>query len=179
MKNTSNTKKKYTLLTIGALVIIIASLLVYYFITKTNNTAYNPTTKSSTPNITAPTTKEQSEAGNEAKKDTINKGVSFTTPQAASDIAISISASQQNDQMFQIRTLINKVMGSGSCTIVLAKTASTTITKTADIQTLSSSSTCKGFDIPLSELSVGNWTVEITARSNDEVAKITSIITVR
>lgn len=82
-----------------------------------------------------------------------------------SDVALSItSAEQQNDQL-QIRTLIHSIQA-GTCTLTLSS-GGQTITRSAETQSMASSSTCMGFDIPLSELTTGEWTITINYQGAD------------
>ncbi|MNY56713.1 hypothetical protein D3C86_1928200 [compost metagenome] len=48
-----------------------------------------------------------------------------------------------------------------------------TYTATVAVQALPSSSTCKGFDVPLDNLSSGAWTIKINF-NNDELTASTS-----
>lgn len=121
-----------------------------------------------------PPTDEQIKNGQDVKKDTIDNGQSGegktnqqttpTTPEQTLDI--SITSSNKTDQVFQVRTLINGIINDGTCSITL-KQSSTTVTKSAKTQSLANSSTCQGFDIPLSELSKGPWAYTITVSDTE------------
>lgn len=93
-------------------------------------------------------------------------------------LSASITSAAQNGGTLQIRTLIEKVTSSGTCTLELSKTGSNTITKNASVQALSSSSTCAGFNIPTSELSSGTWRISITITSGDDEAHLTESVVV-
>jgi hypothetical protein len=82
-------------------------------------------------------------------------------------VKVTIASVNQNDGVLQIRTLISAVASTGSCTLTLVNEG-VTITRTAQIQALPSSATCKGFDIALSELSVGPWQATLVYE-NDEL----------
>jgi hypothetical protein len=79
-----------------------------------------------------------------------------------------ITAANQDESLLHIRTLIQTVASSGTCTLAMTGPEGKTYTATAAIQSLPSSSTCKGFDIPLDNLSPGTWTIKIDF-SNDEL----------
>jgi hypothetical protein len=89
----------------------------------------------------------------------------------------SITAANQNGSTLQIRTLIEKVSASGTCTLKISKGAKT-VTKTSDTQALSSASTCMGFDIPTSELSKGEWSLVITITIGDKKATLNKTVTI-
>jgi len=122
-------------------------------------------------NLTPPT-KQQVDSGNAVKKQTITKDQSSkpnattSTTTVPQSFTVTVSASGKTDQAFQVRVLIDKLMADGVCTISLQKDGAT-ITKTAKTQALSSSSTCQGFDIPLSSLSSGAWGYTITVKDSD------------
>lgn len=64
-----------------------------------------------------------------------------------------------------IRTVINQLVQSGSCKITLSMNERV-ITETTSILQDPSSSTCEGFDIPLSKLGPGNWNIVIEITDN-------------
>lgn len=89
----------------------------------------------------------------------------------------SITAANQNDNTLQIRTLIENVSSNGTCALKLTK-GSSVVSRSAGIQALSSSSTCKGFDIPVSDLSTGQWLVTLTITIGAEKATLTKTISI-
>lgn len=107
---------------------------------------------------------EQIETGNDKKTETIEKDTA--SPQPTSSLNISITASQQNGDVFQIRTLIDNAIANGTCQIDLTQ-GSKKVTRTAPLQALASSSTCQGFDIPTSDLGVGTWNFTLSATTAD------------
>jgi len=75
-------------------------------------------------------------------------------------LGASITYIKQENSALLIGTVIDKVSSEGSCTLTLTKDDQIE-TKTVDIQALASSSTCKGFDIPIVGLSPGIWNIKI------------------
>jgi len=121
------------------------------------------------------TTSDQKKSGDQIKlnsQDTSNKSNSTKSDQPIaptpipgsnkSDVQISITAANQTNSTFQVRALIGAVVSNGTCTLTFQRLNSTTITKTSDVQPLANTSTCKGFDIPLSELTTGVWHMTIS-----------------
>lgn len=104
------------------------------------------TTTENSPEIPSPKTPTESE-----------------TPAPANQLTASITAANQNGNILQIRTLIETIAASGTCGLILTKD-SVQISRSADVTPLANSSTCKGFDIPTTELSPGKWnlTIDIT-----------------
>ena len=76
----------------------------------------------------------------------------------------SITALSQGASNLEVRVLINSITDEGECKLTITK-GSTVIEKVSSIQPQSSSSTCEGFSIPLSDLSAGSWEVEINISS--------------
>ena len=76
------------------------------------------------------------------------------------------------DNNLIISTTIDQYLSSGTCELTLTQ-GSRTVSRTADILANPSSSTCDGFDIPLSELSGGTWNINIKLTSSDRTGIIT------
>lgn len=173
--------KKIALSVLGVLVVagIIAAAYVYLGHGTIFGWSANPGPSQSHPD-TKPPTKEQTQAGNTLKTDIVNEdraaqgkppipgtnsSSSSTTTNAQLDV--TITAANQNGSVVNIRSLISTVTSNGTCTLTLTKDTST-VTKTAGIQPLANASTCKGFDIPTSELSQGTWHISLTISSGSK-----------
>jgi hypothetical protein len=156
--------KKIVAICIVVLLLVIASALTYVYAFNGNLLGWK---KSATQNInndqnsvnSDPATPEQQKAGT-----TIKSGSSDTPPAPTAipgsdkkNVQITITAANQNESTLQIRTLISAVDNTGICTLTLTSVGKTTVTKTANSQALASTSTCQGFDVLVSELSVGTW----------------------
>lgn len=89
-----------------------------------------------------------------------------------------ITAANQTNETLQIRTLIEDLGNEGSCTLSLTK-GSVSISRTSEIQPLSSLSTCKGFDLPLSELAPGEWSLAIDILISSRKTSIIKNITIQ
>lgn len=131
-------------------------------------------------------TKEQQEAGDttsDQAKDNANSDDDL--PEKDDDqptdytdegkVNVSITSANQNNGQLQIRTLIETV-ASGRCALTLS--GSHTVTREADTQALASSSTCQGFDVPISELSPGTWDIKINYRDNNNTGSAQKTITI-
>ena len=71
-----------------------------------------------------------------------------------------------------LRVNINQYLSTGICNLTLTS-GSNTIIKTANIVAVASTSTCEGFDVPVSELSSGAWQISINIQSGDKTGTIT------
>lgn len=91
------------------------------------------------------------------------------TPGATTSTAIvDIISSTQDSSMYRVRVLIQAILGNGQCKLTMTK-GSESYTADAEIQPSASTSTCTGFDIPISKLSTGTWSVVIDVSSGSIV----------
>lgn len=123
-------------------------------------------------NYEAPTD-EQKQAGSDIKEDSINNNTaskpgSSGTDRASDPVAQDsgksrvdsfLASKNQNGNILHLGFSIGAVTNSGTCVLVLQKNDVTLPQKTTDVQALAGSSTCKGFDIPVSQLSAGTWQI--------------------
>ena len=110
-------------------------------------------------------TDEQKEAGNQAKEDFIkeheNNEASVPSDGSSSTVVgVSIATFQQGSTL-QIRTIIESVDVSGSCTLTLSRTGYENLVRSAQTQSQGSYSVCQGFDIDVSSLEAGSWMVTV------------------
>lgn len=98
-----------------------------------------------------------------------------TTPSIT--VGASITYVQQTSTSLRIGTLVESVTSSGSCTVVLTK-GDQTVTHTVGIQPMASSSTCKGFDIPIIELPSGTWAINIDIKLSSQEAHLKDSVTI-
>ena len=119
-----------------------------------------------------PPTQGQIEAGEDIKKGTVeNDG------QTSDTTSVAITAQEYDGSVLRIRTLIETVANNGTCELILEKDG-VIVTRTVETQALPSNSTCKGFDIPVSELSSGVWKVTIKVDINNLKATVTNQVTI-
>lgn len=184
-------KSKKTLgVTLLILLLAVISASTYYwwgakkiFVADTDTTP-----SASSPNL-APPNEDQKRGGEHAKSTTIdqNKPSRSSQTQAAStsgplsSITVDVTTKSPyvaSDSVYQIRTLIQKVTNTGTCTLKLTSGVRV-VTKTTSVQALSQYSTCKGFDIPKSELSPGIWNLNLTVDVENYSGSTSGIIQVQ
>lgn len=175
-------KRNKIILVVSILTIVILGAgIAYATLQNRSNTASNHTSEKVTGKQDTPSVSEdqEKEAGNQTKTDTVNPSTSPSpSTQPQNSVTIEITASNQNGSVYQLRTLINDVISGGSCNLTLTK-GSAVVTKTAPIQSLAQSSTCQGFDIPVSELSKGTWNVKINLSDSNVNGSVTSTIEIK
>ena len=163
-KSNKSTTTKKVLIIGGIIIVLVAIPLTYVYAFNGNLFGWQkPTTQNTDTDQRfvnyEPATPEQQKAGT-----TIKSGSTDTSPAPTAipgsdkkNVQITITAANQNKSALQIRTMISAIENTGVCTLTLTSTGKPTVTKTANSQALASTSTCQGFDIPISELSFGTW----------------------
>ena len=169
MKITNQSNNKRKIIITAAIVICLAALAfgVYWYLQHHNN---NQQTGVNKVNLNPPT-KEEQQAGTSAKQQAVDRdqaiknseSSSASTPSSDSSLSVDITASNKTSSLMQIRVQINSIVNSGTCDITLTNGTSS-VHHSVAVSPLASTSTCKGFDIPLSELSSGKWNYTITVK---------------
>jgi hypothetical protein len=120
-------------------------------------------TKSTRINLEAPSS-EQINTGYDIKKAAL-EGANGPPDSSNVSYAVSITAVNQNSSTVQVRGLIQGILEKGECTLTLSK-GGQSFAKHSSIQTASNNTTCRGFDIPLNEVSAGTWQLQLSVSSN-------------
>jgi hypothetical protein len=95
-----------------------------------------------------------------------------------SSVGADITSANQDATYLYVRTLIQAVTSSGTCTLTMTGPSQKSYSASADVQALPSTSTCKGFDIPLSRLTPGAWTISVVFSSSTLTASATKNVTI-
>jgi len=167
-KYRSKRKITYLLMVIAFAGIIFAAYLFY-----TRPSGDNKATDST--NYQTPS-QNQVSAGEQAKLNTVENdqktksGKDGSNSPADTSFTTQITAHTINSGILQIRNVIDGVYQQGTCDLTLSKDGKT-IKKSAGIQPLSQSSTCQGFDIPVSQLDPGTWEIHLHVTINKQVAQ--------
>ncbi len=168
MKTNSTSKNKMRIITVVAVLLLCCAVFVIYTLYKPErpgSTKYDDSTINY-----KPATKEEIAEGNTAKEETIQENSSENATDApAKSISQQITSSSISDGVLYVRNEIVGVYTSGSCTLTMSKD-SQSIVKKSGVQALAKTSTCKGFNIPVSELSKGIWSIILTVVVSDKTA---------
>lgn len=177
MKINKKTKKgplvKYIFVALVALITLGLLVSIYFFWTS-KNTPNKPASDGNTVQTKIdldPPTTEQVNAGQDIKKaaNDENKLATF---------GVYITSANINNNIVQIRAVINGLVSSDdTCLLTLTKDVES-IQKTAPTYALPSSSTCQGFDVSISELSTGTWSINLSVTASNETANAVSEITI-
>lgn len=187
MKINTSHKKRNVIIIAGTVSLLVAALAAALLLPNSpiSITHKQQDKTGSSIDYNKPTT-EQKSAGEEQKKATAvpsqdtktTTPAPNTTPDTSGAFGVSFTALSQVDGQVLVRNLIDTVSNSGTCTLTLTKGASTVV-KQSDIQAGPSSSTCKGFNVPTSELSVGVWQVNVSVAIGSQRSSASKTITVQ
>lgn len=154
-------KKKRILIILSIVVLVIAAGGITYAILSTrmasdeNTVDYNPPTE------------EQRKAGEEIKQESIKSEEEAEQNDEADvgEVVVDITSVNQNNGQLQLRTLVH-TLDNGECTLTLSGPNNQSKQYSASTQSFASNSSCQGFDVPVSELSSGEWRAEIIFTSD-------------
>jgi len=162
------------ILIISIVTIVLASVAYFAYVQKHNpSTSGQSDEAANNINYDKPT-QEQLDAGTKAKSDNII-GSSSDKVEAPTEIPggdkknvqVTITALNQSDALLQVRALIGIVDNTGSCTLTLTSPNQPTVIKTSSTYALASTSTCQGFDVPLTDLATNTtWQAKVTYDSS-------------
>jgi len=174
------TRKKLLLTTL--IVVIILALAYGVFAAQAK---IWPFPSANTVNL-SPATNNEKSTGDQIKSDSVNddnqppkETPSNDANPSTTSTSVLLSSTTQDSTTYHIRVLIDSVLNSGTCTLSMTKSGEQTYSSTADVQAGPSSSTCKGFDIPLTSLAVGNWTTTVTVTSGNTTGMVSQEISVK
>lgn len=186
IKKRGLSKRLKILVALLVLLLICAGVYFVYAYTLHGNNA--PKQRSVNSTNYGPATEEQKKAGATTKQNSDSGkqlGGSEQPPaptpipgSSQRSVSMTITTANQNGSTFQARVLIGAVINSGICTATFSKTGQTTVIKTAGVQPFANSSTCQGFDIPVSELSSGIWNLTISYSGSDYTGTVSKNITI-
>lgn len=166
-------KKRYIIPAILALV--ITGSIVYWLSRSQNTVVSNPTAQTNSNDASGsninynPPTNEEKNSGDSSKDQFAhngNKTDTNATSNTPKNVNVEISSINQDGQTLMIRTMIQAIDNTGTCTLTLSKAAATAITKHVGVQALASFSTCEGFDISTSGLAKGAWQAKVSFTSS-------------
>lgn len=174
---TKKNHKKAVLLIVGILLLVAIAAGSFFYMRHFQVGLFTPkkqTTSSEQrePNMInyGPVTDQEKSAGN-----TIKEQTSSTPPQAPSPsqgkttVPLEITSASQNGSVVYVRSVIHTTTSQGSCSLTMKGPNDKVYTATATVQPLSSTSTCAGFNIQTSALSLGQWNITINF-DNDNTA---------
>lgn len=133
-------------------------------------------------------TKEQSNATGSTKQsgsaettgsDPSPEPTPSTTPGQKPTVNMTITAANETGGTLYIRTLIETISSSGTCTLSMTGPNSSVYSTTVGVQANPSTSTCQGFNVPVSSLATGKWRIVINYSDSSVQASATKDISIQ
>lgn len=101
-----------------------------------------------------------------------------TTGGKASVASYNSSFSQDTNGVY-IRSIIQTVTSSGTCSLKMSGPNDKTYTDTSGVQAMPSFTSCKGFDVPRSSLDTGTWSITVSFENDELVSSYTASMEVK
>jgi cytoskeletal protein RodZ len=115
----------------------------------------------STINYTKPT-EQQMTAGTQAKEQAADsKTAQQDSDKSSSSLGVTITTVQPGTVVY-IRAMIDKVTTSATCHLAMVGPGQKTYSAEAPTQALAGTSTCRGFNIPMTSLAPGVWKITVS-----------------
>jgi len=100
-------------------------------------------------------------------------------PVVSDTLSGTINYKAVTDDKLSIRVTIYQPLDTGTCVLTLVRTSDgKRISNTTQVVENPSSSTCNGFDIPVSELGPGTWNITTTITSGSKTGTITGEVSI-
>ena len=116
-------------------------------------------------------TEDNANKPEETEEKTPTQGFDGEDPNIKNELTGIITTARVSEENLIIRVEIDQFLTSGTCKLVLSK-GENTYSEDANIFADASTSTCEGFNIPVSKLEDGNWKIRIELSSNSKTGQI-------
>ena len=186
--NKKRSSKKAAFIVLAAFVVIFGALTVYLvgFNGSLLGFKLRADPQTNVPFNTEPPTEDQKTTGESIKQQTIDEDTKVeTAPEDTTDtvtIVITSPTEQSESDGFTsalIRTNIQDIKtNTGNCTLTLTM-GDQVIARQSEVQALPSYTTCKGFDIPMSELTTGTWLATVSFKNDQYSGSVSQSITIK
>ena len=190
MKIQSTQKKKYSKIIFGIAIVIVVGIVTAGSLWVWNHFNATETTNDPKIDLQEPTA-DQKTAGESIKEDSVNQSTGDGNRTGSdplplpvpgengqlSTVDAQITSANVSGSNLIIRSLIQTITSSGTCSLNLTSSSGKVYTASSEVQALPNGTTCKGFDIPLSELGTGQWTITLNFANNSIKAQTTQTVT--
>lgn len=187
LKNKSRKSGKYTLVVSGVFLLFAIGIPALLYFNKGGlfSDSKSGNHVEGTIDLSKPT-RDQIEAGKEAKTKTVDsssgdqeKLPSKQNPADQTTVSVTLTSSNISNQKYSVRSFIDKITSSGECTLTMSNGhTSDKIVMTSGVQPLPNGSTCRGFDVSLSNLTASNkWIVKISFSSGSMFGETNTEVT--
>lgn len=187
-KQGQSSRKKYVIIVVIILLLLASGSLAYAY--KTHIWPFPKSSSDTAQGVNySPPTKEQSTAEGSTKQSSSASETTGSdpspdpTPSASSgqkpSVNMTITSTNEAGGTLSIRTLIETISSSGSCTLAMTGPNNGVYNATSGSQAGPSTSTCEGFAIPVGSLASGKWRIVISYLDSSVQASATKDITIQ
>lgn len=183
------TKKSHKGIIIAAIIlaVLVAGTLFYFFVfaNKSTDEASSENTTSSSSNDTPESTdstssgtktQDPSDTSTTSNTTKNSNGLSSSSTSSATDtpktVAVTVSSFVDNGSSVRVGVDVDTLSSGGTCKLTMSGPGGKTYSASAGVQSLASSSVCKGFTVPKSSLSSGTWTVTVNYSGSNESGSV-------
>lgn len=186
MKIQKKLSKKSLIIAIAAATTLVAAGLIWYLASSrqnfedTSNTATRQDKvegqrKSSSDTTPEPAPSATDKSVSHEKEKELPQLYEGENTNASTGLTGAINSKSISGDYLVIRNTINQFVDSGTCELTL-RSGNKTVNRSVEIIQNPSSSSCAGFDIPVSELSPGQWNLEIKVSSENKQMILTEVV---
>lgn len=187
MKIKKQKKKSNKKLLLGSLAIVLLIIGLAFWYASANKLWFFADTNKSI--NYGPATEDEKKAGEDVKNSNAGEQNKPTNPDQSppttpnndgtNNVGVKITAANQDGMTFYVRALIQTVTSSGTCTLTMAGPSNKAYSATAAVQALPSTTTCAGFNIPVSSLAPGNWTVTVNFENSNLKGSVSQEVSIQ
>jgi uncharacterized protein YpmS len=182
MRVQKKTSKKSLIITLSVIVVLATGAGAYALLS--HGSSSEPTASEDNQS------KSLEDSNSSSESTSINTDSSSTIHESEKDIQPSYEGEDTNNSIsltgvvnyksvindsLLLRTTINQILNSGTCDLTLSN-GQKTVTRSSSIVQNPSSSSCEGFDIPISELGSGTWSIEIKLTGEEKTGILTDSV---
>ncbi len=163
--------------------VLVASLAYLYRPSSQTSVSLPPTNNpvgEAKVNLDKPT-QDQIDAGSDAKKQALEKGLEANNGSSADKITtLTVTSSNVSSSRLSLRIFIQDIVSGGTCILTMTNSQTATrIDEIAEVQPLPNGAACKGFDVDISRLSDSSeWSTEITYKGDIFSGRVTKEVSI-
>lgn len=184
-KNTLSKRKRLAISLALLLAVLVGYFLTAYYVHQWPFELPPQSVPAPTINY-GPTTAEQKNNGQTTKNNVTGNSQEQLSSQPVAPNAgtktptsVAITSANISSGTLYIRASIDTVADEGTCLLSMKGPSDKTYTADAGVQPLASNTTCKGFNIPVSSLSPGNWEITIVFENVTHIGSSTKLVEVK
>ncbi|MDO5480117.1 MAG: hypothetical protein Q4F58_00375 [Candidatus Saccharibacteria bacterium] len=163
----------FLILIVAAIVVVVLVKNNYFSDKKQDNPQQSESTSKTEDQKPEEKPSEDSKEGEDSKPEEKAPQYEGDSPNKSENLTGLITYADVINDELTIRVNIDQFLQSGNCNLTMSRNGVTYYSQSVGIQESVTTSTCDGYKIPVSELSKGDFQVEIDLESEGKSGKIT------